>query len=100
METDKLPFPSISELARELAEHKRYLRRNWLLPKEGEEGGDVRLNVQAAGWSLNTGDSQYDTDHRGYWGSGIVSWSTNCRALARDLIEQCRDHAAEDGHKC
>lgn len=60
---------------------------------------DVRLQVMPDGaWEVHSGDSQYDTDHRGFWGSSEVPatrgrWSSV--AVARDLLSQCRDHRAE-----
>ena len=63
---------------------------------------DVRLQVYAGGggWDLHSGDSSYDQDHRGYWGSSSVTGHRfNSTDTARDLIEQCKEmHAqGEDG---
>lgn len=56
---------------------------------------DVRLQVMDNGsWYLHTGDPQFDTDHRGYWGSGYLTADTDCRELAYELIEEARDQAA------
>jgi len=82
-------FPTIKDLASALTANKRWC-------ESGDQGGiDVRLQVQEGGWALRTGDSSYDLDHRGYWGAGYLTRSSNCRELARELIEEARDHAAQ-----
>jgi len=58
---------------------------------------DVRLQVYDNGtWALRSGSSDYDQDHRGYWGSGTVDADTDWAALAEDLIEQCLEQYAEE----
>ena len=58
---------------------------------------DVRLQVHEGSWSLHSGDAQYDTDHRGYWGAASVSvddTNATLRQTAKDLIRQVEeDHA-------
>jgi hypothetical protein len=60
---------------------------------------EVRLQVQEEyGWSVHTGDSQYDQDHRGAWGVGYVG--ANCShdealSLARELLDEAADAIAE-----
>lgn len=57
---------------------------------------DVRLQVLPSGdWDILYGDPSYDLDHRGYWGSGSISPTTNCAELARELLEEAKDHAAQ-----
>lgn len=98
----RVKFPSIAEVAAEI----RAINAN----VEGE--CDIRLQVwptdtakpwgNGAVWTMHTGDSQYDTDHRGFWGSssvpgvvdGIVK-RCNAREIARDLIDQARDMHAQ-----
>ena len=61
-----------------------------------EPGGDIRLQVHN-GWMVHTGDSQYDQDHRGYWGSGWVPagcTQAQARDIARELVEEAADHEA------
>lgn len=54
---------------------------------------DVRLQIDTDGaWRLHTGDAQYDTDHRGYWGSAEIGPTTDIPDLAADLIDQAADH--------
>lgn len=59
------------------------------------EGIDVRLQCRADGWALRTGDAQYDSDHRGAWGTGYLTHNSDCRALAEELIDEAKDHAAQ-----
>ena len=57
---------------------------------EDEVHGDIRLQVLDGSWEYHTGDSQYDTDHRGMWGSTSVPAGVSkrqARQIAIDLIE-------------
>lgn len=64
---------------------------------------DVRLQVYPDGaWALRVGDPCYDQDHHGYWGAGSLPGiyrgkvrRFDSRDLARDLLDQCKDHEAE-----
>jgi len=64
---------------------------------------DVRLQLHSDSyWAVRSGDSQYDQDHRGFWGSSCVGSDDSDDGLediARDLIDQCADSAAQAGHK-
>jgi hypothetical protein len=88
----KIRFPSIKSVAKDLAEFKRdafYESDNWC---------DVRLQVYEDGaWAVRYGDSQYDQDHRGYWGSSCIDKKSNCRDIAKELIDQAKDHASQCG---
>lgn len=97
-------YPSIADLAELVYQYGRDLAQ--YDPADiteygcDEPSGDCRLQVQSDGWSFHTGDSQYDQDHRGYWGASSVSpkcTRKEARVIARDLIEQAKDHAAECG---
>lgn len=62
-----------------------------------DAGGDVRLQVRGGGWSVHTGDSQYDQDHRGAWGCGWIRAGASMREsreTARELIDEAADCAA------
>lgn len=55
---------------------------------------DVRLQVHEGKWTVWSGDSSFDTDHRGAWGSGAVRADMDgkaLRAVAEDLIRQAWD---------
>jgi hypothetical protein len=61
---------------------------------------DVRLQVHGGSWSLHSGDAQYDTDHRGYWGAGSVSKDdsqASLRTTAKELIAEVEEDYAMKG---
>jgi hypothetical protein len=62
---------------------------------------DVRLQIDPDGdWNVLWGDSQYDTDHRGYWGFGSILVGDEpdaLYALAMALIDGVKDNMAEEG---
>lgn len=84
-------FPTVRDLTRWLVQEK------WsAFPSDDYSDIDVRLQVvPGEGWSVHTGDSSYDLDHRGYWGAGSLDSRTNCRELARELIGEAADHMAQ-----
>jgi hypothetical protein len=85
-------FPKISDVARDLREIAREVNGYSL---DSEEGVDVRLQVEENGdWRLWSGDSQYDTDHRGHWGASSIpsdGSSFNVSEVAKDLVSQAKD---------
>ena len=87
-------MPPIAEVTKFLTAIKKQLK-SW-----GIKETDGRLQVWPdGGWNLHSGDSQYDQDHRGYWGSSGVSTSDSAdhlRRVAKDLIDQAREDAAMD----
>lgn len=94
---------TIGALAADVHEFGQYLKNNYD-PKdlteygEDEPSGDIRLQIHGGGWQTHHGDSQYDQDHRGAWGSSCVpvpcAWKA-ARDIARDLIDQVLDQLAE-----
>lgn len=91
----KTKFPSIESVATEL----RGINAN----VEGE--CDVRLQVWPDGeWAVRWGPSDYDQDHRGYWGASSVPGVNrkgqvsrfDSRAVARDLIEQAKEQFGQE----
>lgn len=98
-------FPSIAELARDLRAASKDFDPRSLPPADRidpETGHHVELDVRlqvvpGEGWTLWSGDSQYDTDHRGFWGSGSVpgrGHRFNSEELAADLIDQAKEQQA------
>lgn len=86
-------FPDREELADELE-----AIRDWLKDERLPET-EVRLQVLRGSWAVHTGDSQYDTDHRGLWGSGEVGRRDSRSTLddlAGDLIQQAEDQESFD----
>ena len=98
----KTHLPSIASVRSALATKWRYLRRNFSrseFEEHGEDfaGTDVRLQVLENGkWALHSGPSDYDQDHRGYWGASFLSYDRqNLTDLARDLLDRVADQLAE-----
>jgi hypothetical protein len=94
---DMMRFPTISDVAAEL---RRINKQD--SADDGDDGGiDVRLQVHPDGnWKVNWGSSDYDQDHRGYWGSSSVPGDNrrfDSKDIARDLIDQAREHKATGG---
>lgn len=88
MNPNRTFFPSIANVASALRDAKSMLDR-------GDEM-EVRLQVyHDGGWAIRKGDPSYDLDHTGYWGAGYLTRYTNCRDLARDMIEEAREHASQ-----
>lgn len=57
---------------------------------------DVRLQVFDDGqWSIHSGDSSYDQDHRGHWGCGSLNHETDCDELAQELLDEAMDSYAQ-----
>jgi len=97
----KTKLPSIASVRSALVQEWSYLRRSFARPElteRGEDfaGTDIRLQVYPSGsWVLRSGSSDYDQDHRGYWGASCLSYDRqNLTDLARDLIEQCSESIA------
>lgn len=82
-------WPSIEEVARELRRINQHDAGDY-----GDEGVDVRLNVQTSGWQVLWGDPQYDQDHRGFWGLGSVPGGGrrfDSMKEARQLLSEAKD---------
>ncbi len=94
-------WPSIRHVRALLAIRWRSLRTmnraDLVEPGEDSASTDVRLQVWDDGtWNVHTGDASYDQDHRGFWGASCLSYDRqDLEALARDLIEQARDHHSQ-----
>ncbi len=90
---DKLTFPSTESVAEALEDVRSQL----------DMGSDteVRLQVYPTGqWAVRWGLSDYDQDHRGYWGaSSLFQWeeSEGLRTTAEFLIDQAKEQAAYSG---
>ena len=62
---------------------------------DSDAGVDVRLRVHRGYWDILTGSSDYDQDHRGYWGASFIGWNRqNLTDVARDLVDQVLDSIA------
>lgn len=61
---------------------------------EGNPGTDVRINSHGRGFQILSGDSSFDQDHTGFWGSSWVSkydTNSNLKETAYDLVDQLLD---------
>jgi hypothetical protein len=94
-------FPSIKDVSSEIRGIVRYPE---LADPENEdhEGNwmDVRLQIWNDGsWNIHTGDSQYDQDHRGFWGATSIPMigRFDSRETAKELLEQAREDAWQSG---
>ena len=83
-----IEWPTVDEIAADLI-----LIRNTQPKVSGEDGWiDVRLQVMEDGdWSIHSGDSQYDTDHGGFWGCDSLNYQSDCREVAESLLEEAQD---------
>lgn len=95
-------FPAINAVASVLRHHAQ--RIEWGDGKGEDAFCDVRLQVKheastpgvMAWWTIHVGPSDYDSDHRGWWGAACIPKGPfNSRAVAADLIEQARSQAAQ-----
>lgn len=48
---------------------------------------DIRLRVHNGSWQVLVGDSSFDQDHRGVWGSGSISPNEDGLIVAHQLID-------------
>jgi len=86
-------LPTLAELTECVHQYARELKS--FSPDELREfpgdtaGGECRLQVHDGSWQFHTGDSQYDTDHRGEWSSAFVPRGAGlktCRSIARNML--------------
>lgn len=90
-------FPSIASVTAALKEAREEARKYL----NAGEDMDVRLQVYEDGaWALRTGLSDYDQDHRGFWGASSITGGClikHLRDTAGDLLEQVQDAYASCG---
>lgn len=88
----RMKWPAVAHVAAALRKVNEY-------DCDAEEGIDVRLQVYPdSEWALRYGYSDYDQDHRGYWGASSVPGSRrrfHALTLAKYLIEQAKDAEAD-----
>lgn len=94
-------LPSIRDVAADL----RAINAN--VEASDEDGVDVRLCIwpDTGRWCIRSGDVSYDLSHAPLCGSSIIPGVLkgevqrfDARAVARDLISQCRAAAHEARH--
>lgn len=106
MSKEEFEWPSVADVADYLrdvsADYTPSEEDQAHAAKFGEECTcDVRLQVYPSGqWIVRTGSSDYDQDHRGYWGaSGVPARGVefDAEAVAENLIDQAREDYATSG---
>lgn len=59
---------------------------------------DVRLQVYHDGaWAVRFGLSDYDQDHRGFWGAASIELESKFKQVAKDLVDQVAEQAVLEG---
>lgn len=92
-DTKKLTLPDVAVVAESLRE------------LDAEFGTDaepleVRLHVLPTGsWSVCWGASDYDTDHRGFWGAASIELESKFKQVAQDLVDQVAEQAVLEDFK-
>ena len=89
----------VSDLAQTVWLCGQYLKDHFSsndLTEPGEDfcGTDFRLQVRDGSWVTHEGDSQYDQDHRGFWGYASVPRAVSkkeAREIAIQLLEESSD---------
>lgn len=92
-DTESIDIP-VGALANEIYDAALYLRANFtredlMEPGSDFAGTDCRLRWHDGSWSLLTGSSDYDQDHRGYWACSSISYDctrAEAKEIAHDLI--------------
>ena len=54
---------------------------------------DVTIGADETGWSYQTGDNSFTGGayHYKHWGVGILGRNSNCRQLAKELLNKIRE---------
>jgi len=75
---------------------KEYLILTYTGEVDTENHGiEVRLQVVDDTYHVLSGDPQYDTDHRGFWGCAfipVVRTEQKLKEIARELIDDACEH--------
>ena len=71
--------------------------------EDDEWGLDIRLQISKSDygseWSIHTGSSDYDQDHRGFWGCSSISGEESTDdiiEIVEDLIEQAEEEYEQE----
>ena len=103
----KIKLPTVKSLSTELKRLKSSIEDDmvdWETAREAERFGEkanpsmeITLGSDESGYGLQTGDNSFTGSAYGFrhWGVACLYRNSNCRYLARDLINQCRELAAQ-----
>ena len=88
--------PSIKELASALIQSKREIENDMIAMDDSLPSIDVTLACDETGYALQLGDNSFHGSAYGYrhWGVATLYRNSNCRDIARDLIDQCKEMLA------
>ena len=91
-------YPTIKALAQALADSKKCINDSDVRDDDTAPSIDVTLAVGENGHALQLGDNSYTGSAYSFphWGVSTLYRRTNCRDLAKGLLEQCRDLAASN----
>ena len=88
-------FPTIKELSQLLVSLKSGILDDADFVKEGDDLPSLDITVSSGqnGWNFQTGDNSYSGSCYGdpYWATASLYRRSNCREMAKDLIEQLRE---------
>ena len=88
MKKQKIQLPTIKDLASALRDIKKYiyLKGDYIT---------ITIGADESGYGMQTGDNSYTGVAYGfrYWGVSDLYKRSNCRELARELLEQIIERA-------
>lgn len=92
----RLRFPTIRELTPLLRALKLEIRDDYRADDADDDTPSMLVTIGAdsvGGWDYQTGDNSYSGPcyHYPYWGVVVLTRRSDCRALARECVDQLRD---------
>jgi len=90
--------PTIKDLAQALTQAKGHIDNDNVREDDTLPSIDVTLSCDERGFALQLGDNSFTGSAYSFkhWGVGTLYRRTNCRDLAKDLIDQCQELADSD----
>lgn len=89
-------YPTIKSVSTELKYLKPFIEDEYRAEGAGFPSIDITLgwNPETGGWNLQTGDNSFMGSAYGHpaWATGFLHRRSNCREVAKDLIDQLRDY--------
>ena len=96
----KLATPTIKELAELVKMVKEDISDEYRAdPDDTIPGIQLTVGIGESDWSFQTGDNSFmgSAYHYPYWGVVSVYRRSNSRELAKDIVKQVEELAAQDG---
>jgi hypothetical protein len=93
---ENMKTPTIKKLSAALSRAKSEIDDGMIAMDDSEPSIDVTLACDDTGYALQLGDNSYSGPAYGFrhWGVANLYRKSNCRELARELINQCRELAS------